>query len=69
MVIMAKNIGFCNGVKNSIDKTIELLNENKKIYEQVANTYTPEWKDLDKNEIIRLASIHKGNKRGITKSC
>lgn len=32
MVIMAKNIGFCNGVKNSIDKTIELLNENKKIY-------------------------------------
>ena len=32
MVIMAKNIGFCNGVKNSIDKTIELLNQNKKIY-------------------------------------
>ena len=40
-----------------------MLDENKKIYEQVANTYTPEWKDLDKNEIIRLASIHKGNKR------
>jgi hypothetical protein len=33
-----------------------MLDENKLIYEEVAGAYLPNWKDIDKNELVRVAS-------------
>lgn len=31
-IILAKNIGFCDGVENSIEQTLKLLNSDKELY-------------------------------------
>ena len=34
-----------------------MLDENKLIYEEFANTYLPNWKEANKNDLIRKASV------------
>lgn len=60
MVIMGKNIGFCNGVNNSINEAIKLINEKEKVYSLGMIIHNENViKELEQKGIIFVDDINK----------
>lgn len=68
-IIVAKTAGFCFGVKNAVDKTIEELENNKKVYclgELVHNKEVTE--ELIKKGAIFIEKIEEANGKTIIRA-